>query len=182
MAHANTAPGVRVGIVTHLTELTLVIGLTMFLPFVVHMIPSWDDSPIGGKLLPIFYAPLIAALTRKWHVSILASVVSPWLNYLIFGSPTLGMASLLSLQLVPFCWFAFYAGHRFGARFWIGPVAFLVSKPVVLLLFWIIPSVLPRVHPLIFIYHTTVQALPGLIILGLISYLSTRVFPPDAHV
>lgn len=153
----------------------------MFLPFIVHMIPSWDDSPIGGKLLPIFYAPLIAALTRKWHVSVIASVVSPWLNHLIFGAPNFALAMMLSVQLVPFCWVAYFLSQKFGPHFWTGPAAYLISKPVVLLLFLLLPSVMPKVQPLAFLLHTTQQAIPGIIILGIISYLTNRTFPPGAH-
>lgn len=181
MGNLHAVSKVQSRIFTGVSELAIVIGLTMLLPFVVHMIPSWDDSPIGGKLLPIFYAPLIAAMTRKWHVSVVASIVSPWLNYLIFGAPNLALASMLSLQLVPFCYAAFWAGKTYGARFWIGPAAFLVSKPTVLLLFFIVPSLMPRVNPFQFIHHTTVQAIPGLILLGIISYLTNRVFPPHAN-
>ena len=183
MANSNTVIGTEdsSGVIHGISELAVVIGLTMFLPFVVHLIPSWDDSPIGGKLLPIFYAPLIAALTRKWHVSVIASIVSPWLNYFIFGSPSIGMAALLSLQLVPFCWFAYYFGQKHGSRFWVGPAAFLISKPFVLILFVLIPSILPRVGAFPFVINTTVNAIPGIIILGLLSYLTHRMFPPSAH-
>ena len=181
MANSNTAPATQTWLLSGISELALVIGLTMFLPFVVHMIPSWDDSPIGGKLLPIFYAPLIAALTRKWHVSIVASIVSPWLNHLIFGSPSVALAMLLSVQLVPFCWVAYVFARKFGGQFWVGPAAYLISKPVVLVLFVLLPSLMPRVEPLVFVWRTTQQALPGIVILGIISYLTHRAFPPSAH-
>lgn len=181
MAQGGMASIPAARLLSGLSELGIVIGLTMLLPYMVHFIPSWDDSPIGAKLLPIFYAPLVAALTRKMHVSVVASVVSPWLNHLLTGSPALPMAMMLCIQLVPFCLLAFYFGRRFPGQFWIGPVAYLVSRPLVLALFVLFPGAMPPVDPLTFLAATTLQAAPGILILGIISAFTHRMFPPSAH-
>jgi hypothetical protein len=58
-AAAVKTEGMTAGRVLRLAkETTLVLGMTLFLPFLVHLLPSWDDSPLGAHLLPIFYAPL----------------------------------------------------------------------------------------------------------------------------
>ena len=178
MSRQHTAPA---WIFQGISELAIVIGLTMFLPIVVHMIPSWDDSPIGGKLLPIFYAPLVAALTRRMHVSLIACVVSPWLNHALTGMPTIPVALMLCIQLLPFAYLAHIFGKRFGPKFWIGPVAYLVSKPAILLVFYLVPDSMPRVNPISHFGVTTLHAIPGVLILGLISHFCTRFSPPNAH-
>ena len=76
--------------------IALFLALAFLAPYVVHFIPSWDDSPIGGKFLPIFYAPLIAALTRKAHVSIVVAVMAPWMNHVLIGMPPLLMAVIMT--------------------------------------------------------------------------------------
>ena len=75
--------------------IALFLALALLAPSLVHFIPSWDDSPIGAKLLPIFYAPLIAALTRKSHVSIVVAVMAPWLNHVLIGMPSMFMAVII---------------------------------------------------------------------------------------
>ncbi len=44
-------------------EAAFLLGLSLFLPFLIHLLPSYDDAAWGPRLLPIFYAPLLAALT-----------------------------------------------------------------------------------------------------------------------
>ena len=180
MSRQNPASSIPTWVFHGISELAIVIGLTMFLPIVVHMIPSWDDSPIGGKLLPIFYAPLVAALTRRMHVSLIACVVSPWLNHLLTGMPSIPVALMLCIQLVPFAYIVYVLGRRFDSKFWIGPVAYLISKPAILIIFYLLPEVMPGANPIAHFVNTTYHAIPGIIILGLISHYCNR-FPPQAH-
>jgi len=161
------------------SDVVIAVGLTMFLPMAIHMIPSWDDSPIGGKLIPIFYAPLIAALTRRIHVSVIASVVSPWLNYLIFGQPSLFLAMAFSLQLIPFCWVVYLFSVRYDCRFLMGPLAYLVCKPIVLIVFLLFPRIAPEANAISYLFISTWNSAPGVIILGIIGYCVDAIFPPD---
>lgn len=181
MNHQSSISVAPVKVFKGISELGVVIALTMFLPTVVHMFPSWDDSPIGAKLLPIFYAPLIAALTRRLHVSLIACLLSPWINYLLFGRPSLGVAAMLCIQLVPFAYLVYRLGQRFKRWYWIGPVAYLVSKPIILLLFYTIPNMMPPVDPIGYTIQTTSNAIPGVFILGLLGHFSNRFFPPSAN-
>ncbi|MCG8526542.1 MAG: hypothetical protein MI748_09200 [Opitutales bacterium] len=178
---SETAPTPVIPILRSLSEAGIVVALMFLLPYVIHLIPSWDDSPIGGKLLPIFYAPLIAAMTRKIQISIIASVVSPWINHFITGSPPLPIAAMLCIQLVPFSAIAFVLAKRFPHQFWVGPVAYLASKPFILLLFFLLPNWMPPVDPINHLLGTTINAIPGIIILAILSFLSHRTFPPSSH-
>ena len=180
MSRQDTTP-LTPAIVQGVSELAIVIALTMFLPILIHMLPSWDDSPLGGKLLPIFYAPLVAGLTRKLHISLIACIVSPWLNHLLTGMPTIPVALMLCVQLVPFAYIVYVLGRRFDSTFWIGPTAYLISKPAILLVSYLLPETMHGANPIAHFVNTTYQAIPGIIILGLISHYCTRFFPPHSH-
>ena len=115
-----------------LLDLAVFLGLTLLAPWVVHMIPSWDDSPIGAKMLPIFYAPLIAALTGRGQVSVIVALLAPWVNHLLFGMPPRPIAILLNIELVVFSIVAASMASRWSGQAWLGPVAYLATKPIVL--------------------------------------------------
>jgi hypothetical protein len=54
-------------------------------------------------MLPIFYAPLIAALTGRGQVSIIvAPCWAPWVNHLLVGMPARPIAILLTIELAGF--------------------------------------------------------------------------------
>ncbi|MDH3709392.1 MAG: hypothetical protein OER04_05870 [Cyclobacteriaceae bacterium] len=78
------------------------VAVSFLLPFLMHFIPPVNGLPIGVKLLPIFYAPFIAAYLYRYHVSLLAAISAPALNYLVTGFPQGDMLLTLSLELVLF--------------------------------------------------------------------------------
>ncbi len=182
MVAQSSTPSSKSDFLQGISEIGIVIGLTMLLPFLVHFIPSWDDSPIGGKLLPIFYAPLIAAITRKLHVSLIASLLSPWINYLIFGAPALPIAWMLFAQLMPFAFIAYWMHRKLGSNYFNGVVAYLVSKPLIALLFFALPQTMGNMNLQYHLIQATLHAWPGLIIIALISRFAERLFhPPAGH-
>ena len=142
-----------------LLDLAVFLGLTLLAPWVVHMIPSWDDSPIGAKLLPIFYAPLIAALTGRGQVAVTVALLAPWVNHLLFGMPPRPIAMLQA---------------------WLGPVAYLATKPIVFVALLSFPGLMPSLSAAAFTVSSTVQAWPGLVVLALLSLFVNKLFPPHA--
>jgi len=105
-------------------EGTLVLSLTMMLPFLIHLLPSWDDSPIGSHLLPIFYAPLGALLLGRFGIAVSVSFLAPWLNHFLVGQPGATMAMILCLQLVVFCLAALLLLKARFPDYLIGPAAY----------------------------------------------------------
>ena len=156
-----------------------VLALAFLAPYVVHFIPSWDDSPIGAKLLPIFYAPLIAALTRRAHVSITVALMAPWLNHVLIGMPSIPMAIILTGELLIFSVVAERLARNHRGQFWLGPVSYLLAKPVSLLVLLAVPGFLDGTPSAMQFARGVVNAWPGLAVLALLSYYVPRRFPPD---
>ena len=164
-------------------EVSWIVGflaLAFLAPYVVHFIPSWDDSPVGAKLLPIFYAPLIAALTRKAHVSITVALMAPWLNHILIGMPSVPMAIILTVELLIFSILAERLARRHKGQVWLGPVCYLLAKPVSLAILLLMPGFLTGTPSLMRFAMGVVNAWPGLAILALLSYYVPRKFPPSA--
>jgi len=161
-------------------DLVVFLGLAMLAPWVVHFVPSWDDSPIGAKLLPIFYAPLIAALTGRGQVAVVVALLAPWVNHLLFGMPAHPIAILLTIELAGFSIVATSLASRWGGHAWVGPVAYLAAKPLSFLILLLFPSLLPPLSAAAYTATSTVNAWPGLAILALLSVGVNKMFPPHA--
>jgi hypothetical protein len=156
------------------------LALAFLAPYVVHFIPSWDDSPVGAKLLPIFYAPLIAALTRKAHVSIVVALMAPWLNHVLIGMPSVPMAFILTVELVFFSVFAERLARKHTGQAWLGPVSYLLAKLSSLFVLLLIPGFPAATPSVAQLANSLMNAWPGLAVLALLSYYVPRKFPPSA--
>lgn len=77
----------------------LTVGLMTIFPAVIHAL---GGSGAGGRWLPIFYAPLAAALLFHPAVALAASLAAPFLNHLLTSFPDLPTAAVLSLELFVF--------------------------------------------------------------------------------
>ncbi len=72
------------------------------LPVLVHLLPAGASGPIGPRLLPIFFAPLIAVLMGRPGVALIVAALAPSTNHLLTGSPAPAMLATLTLQLLLF--------------------------------------------------------------------------------
>lgn len=180
MSHPATTTSARPWERARLLDLAVFLGLAMLSPWVVHFIPAWDDSPIGAKLLPIFYAPLIAALTGRGQVAVLVAFLAPWINHLIFGMPARPIAILLTIELAGFSIVATWLASRWSGQAWLGPAAYLAAKPLSFLTLLIFPSLLPPLSAAAYTASSTVTAWPGLAILAVLSVVVSKMFPPHA--
>lgn len=180
MNHRNDSSQVHPGLFERLeiSWIALFLALAFLAPYVVHFIPSWDDSPIGAKLLPIFYAPLIAALTRKAHVSIVVAVMAPWMNHVLIGMPPLLVAVIMTVELVIFALIVERLARNYRGRAWLGPVSFLLAKAISLVILLLLPGILTGTPSLERFITSIVNAWPGLAILALLSYYIPKKFPP----
>lgn len=155
-------------------QTAILLGLSLFLPFVFHLLPSYDDSAWGPRLLPLFYAPILAALLYKPHVSLILAVVPLALNHLITGRPPGPVAVQLSLELLVFTGLArFFAGKQLP--FWlIGPAAYILGKPVMMLVLFLVSALPGHGDPVGWAMRTFLLAIPGVFILGLIGLFAGR--------
>ena len=71
------------------------VACNMVLPQVCHLIPQ------GGIIFaPLSLVILAGAYKLGWKVGLLAAVVSPLVNHLVFGLPAWGVLQVMTLKLV----------------------------------------------------------------------------------
>ena len=78
------------------------LGFMWLFPFLVHLIPVSGTVPIGARLLPIFYAPLLAAWLFHPIVGLASSLLMPFINHAFTGMPTFNVAVMTSIELSVF--------------------------------------------------------------------------------
>lgn len=155
-------------------QTAVLLGLSLFLPFLFHLLPSYDDSAWGPRLLPLFYAPTIAALLYKPHVSVILAVVPLALNHLITGRPPGALALQLSMELLVFTGIArFLAWKRLP--FWlVGPAAYIFGKIAMMLVLFLLAGLPGHGDPVGWAVRTGLLAMPGVFILGLIGWFAGK--------
>lgn len=147
---------------------SVLLTATVALPFFVHLIPNTGSSPIGAVLLPIFYAPLVAALLYRVHVGLLAAVAGPVLNHLITGMPAPEILLILTLELILFTGIVYRLRNVSYAGWISGPLAYLSAKLFSMLMLFIMPAILPGQDPFSFFTYSISNAIPGLFVLLII--------------
>lgn len=108
----------------------ITVALTFALPLLFHLLPS-SGVPLGARFLPIFYAPLLAALLFPPVVAISASLIAPFLNHALTGNPPLPMAATLSAELLVFTGVVLLMRRRWPLLPVVAPLAYLVARAVV---------------------------------------------------
>ncbi len=83
-------------------EIAVLIAASVFLQFIIHLVPPVHGNPLGAVLLPMFYVPLIAVTFYKFHTALVVTAFGPILNYFLTGSPALGIVPLLTFQVLMF--------------------------------------------------------------------------------
>lgn len=87
----------------------LFIAGNLALPQLCHLVPG------GGQTwLPIYFFTLIAAYKYGFRVGLLTAVLSPLVNYLLFGMPAIGALPVILAKSTLLAGAAAYAAHRFG--------------------------------------------------------------------
>lgn len=95
----STHAPVRVGLIA---STALALAVSTALPVIVHLLPAGAQGPIGPRLLPIFFAPLIAVLLGRPLAGLIVALLAPVTNHLLTGAPAQAMLPTLTLQLLLF--------------------------------------------------------------------------------
>lgn len=106
------------------------VALTFALPLLFHLLPS-SGVPLGARLLPIFYTPLLAALLFPPVVALSASLLAPFINHALMGNPPLPMAAQLSAELLVFSGVMLLMRRHWPRLPVTAPLAYLVARSVV---------------------------------------------------
>jgi hypothetical protein len=155
-------------------ETAIMLGISIAVPFLVHLIPS-QTVPWGARFLPIFLAPLLGVALFRLHVGLVPALLAPVLNHLITGSPAPIVVGVLTLELVVFA-LAVNGMLKSWPRLWLaGPLAYLVAKGASAVAISVLPwlSGLRPAHE--FALRSVETAMPGLLILAAVTLLAIQV-------
>lgn len=85
---AGGASAVRTSVLPSATSAALAVGIgvAVFAPWLAHLVPV-EGTPLGATLLPMFYAPLLAALLLRLPIAVAVSMATPILSRLLTGMP-----------------------------------------------------------------------------------------------
>lgn len=110
---------------TYLFAALFVLG-NIVLPQLCHLVP------FGGQmLLPIYFFTLIAAYKYGLKVGLLTAVLSPAVNCLLFGMPTLAVLPILLIKSTLLATFAALAANHFKKISLIGIALAVVAYQVI---------------------------------------------------
>ncbi len=158
-------------------EIGILLALSALFPFMVHILPVPEEARLGPRLLPMFYAPLLAALLGRKGSAVLVAALAPWLNWLVTGYPAPRTAWVTTVQLLVFVLTLWGLLARGGGRWWLAIPAYLAGLTFIVLLAAAFPGILGNRPPLTWAVQTVVMGLPGLAVLTLINWLAVRHYP-----
>lgn len=95
---ATTQPSV----VRTLSLSAAAVTATLVFPYLVHLLPAGQGPQVGATYLPIYWAPLFAALLFGFVPALAAAALGPLLNHWLTGSPPAFLLSSMTIELVLF--------------------------------------------------------------------------------
>lgn len=143
------------------------ISLMLLFPFIVHTI---GGPAAGARWLPLFYAPFVAVVLFHPAVSVVAGLVTPFLNHWLTGSPPWETAQALSVELVVFTAMCHLLLRRWPRLWAAAPLAYVLPLGTAVLLGARSPGLFPA-PPWQFFTAALQQVLPGLVVLLLLNWL-----------
>lgn len=154
-----------------LTQTVVILGATMLLPVLVHLLPNINGNISGAVLLPIFLAPMLAAFVYKKHVAIFAGIFAPLLNYLIMGRPAPEIVVMLGFEIVLFVVLLSWLKDLKDIRYFAAPVAYLVVSFLVAFGLSLFGNL---TNPISFWANSTIVAIPGILLMWAINLAILR--------
>jgi len=162
-------------------ELGILLCLSLMFPFLIHIIPVPQDSRLGARLLPMFYAPLLAALVGRNGTAAALALLAPWLNWALTSHPGPVGASLMSLQLLVFVAVVRVLLARVGPRWFLAAPAFLACMAAAALAAAAVPRLIDGRDALAWASASVLTGIPGLFILVGINWMVLRFYPPGGQ-
>jgi hypothetical protein len=114
-------------------KIVIVLVATCSMPLFLHALPFGLGESLGPRWLPIFYAPLIASLCFRPHVTIAVCLCAPLINHIIFGMPNAQVLPVLTCELVVFNAILVLVKRRIRVAGWQVIPAYFVSQFLALL-------------------------------------------------
>jgi hypothetical protein len=168
--------------VRYLTTTVSALPLSAALPVLVHLLPVTGGTPAGARPLPIFFAPLIAALLGRPAAALTAALLAPVLNHFLTGMPAAASLPNSTMQLLVFTGVAvLLALPRRPLLALLAPLAYLIAyylSPPLLTLLAALPGLDPlaggSTRPLMSVLNS---AWPGLLALLAVGWAMSRKQP-----
>lgn len=155
-------------------ETLFVLVLSIAIPLMVHLLPSYKGVPMGAILMAMFFAPYIAVRYYKFHVALIIGLFAPLLNHLLTGNPRTELMPVLTLQLLVFILATkFFLQLNFFNNL-NAVLAFFSAMITSSLIIAIVPSIMPGVTGGNFLFSSIVNSVPGLFLLGTLNYFINR--------
>jgi len=161
-------------------ELGILLCLSVMFPFMVHVLPVPGDARWGPRLLPMFYAPLLAALWGRVRSAVAVALLAPWLNWALTGYPVPAGAGLMMVELSGFVFVLCALLRGVGPRWYLAAPAYIAGKMAGCLVAGLVPALVDGRPALAWALQSAAISAPGVAILVLINWLALRFYPPGA--
>lgn len=160
-------------------ELGILVCLSVMFPVMIHLLPVPDDARLGPKLLPMFYAPLLAALWARTPSAWLLAVLAPWVNWLVTSHPAVRGAIVMNIELLVFVLVLRVLLTRLGALWFLAAPAFFCAKAASLVVVALFPTLIGGRSAVDWALQAVLTGAPGIVILVAINWLALRFYPPN---
>jgi hypothetical protein len=175
---AGSSPVVRFLTVSLARELGILLCLSVMFPFMIHVIPLPGDEQLGPRLLPMFYAPLLAALWGRARSALVLALAAPWLNWALTSHPAPRGAIVMMVELSGFVLVLRFLLAGMGARWFLAAPAYLSGKIAAVVAAALFPALIGGRAAFAWASQSVAAAAPGIAILVLINWLVVRYYPP----
>lgn len=184
-ARAIAVRGPRFLTATLAQEMGILLVLTVGFPFMVHLLPVPENSQLGPRLLPMFWAPLLGCLWGRVPTAVVVAVFAPWLNWALTRHPSPPTAIVMTVQLLVFVTATRLLITRTPIRSLAAVPGYLVAMAVSALVVAAVPTLNHHQPALGWLAGAITMAWPGILILAVINWIAVRFYPPgtdsDGH-
>jgi hypothetical protein len=158
-------------------ELGVLLALSLLFPFLIHVLPIPGDARVGPRLLPMYYAPLLAVLLGRTSTALLVAVLAPWLNWALTGHPPPPVGAVMTVELTGFAVVLRLLLARHGLQWWFAVPAFVAGKLVATALVALAPGLIGGRAALAWAVQSSATGLPGVAILVGLTLLVAKLYP-----
>lgn len=162
-------------------ELGIMLALSILFPFLIHVLPVPETARLGPRLLPMFYAPLLATLIGRRQTAWLVALLAPWLNWAITSHPSPAGALVMTVELLVFVAVLPRLFTPNATRGFASIPAYLVgmAAATAAAAWW--PTLIGGQPAVDWAVRCVVTGLPGVAIMVLLTLAVLRWYPPGAH-
>jgi hypothetical protein len=177
-SHTGVARAPRFLTVSAARELGILLALSVLFPFMIHLLPIPATAELASRLLPMFYAPLLAALWGRTRSGLAVAAFAPWLNWAVTSHPSPLGAVVLTLQLFVFVGTVRALLFLIGARWFLAGSAYFAALGASALLVAVFPALGGGAPALAWAGRAAALGLPGIGIFVLLNWLALVYYPP----